>query len=187
MSLLILGLLVWAAGHFFKRVAPTARADLADRLGAGRSKIAVAAALGVGVLLMIVGYRAAPYVALYTPPGWGVHLNNLAMLFAVALFGMGNSKGRARSWLRHPMLTGVVVWALAHLLVNGDLASLVLFGGLGLWAAAEMAVINAREPAWVRPAPGPASGDARLVVITLVAYAVIAGVHALLGYPPFPG
>ena len=56
------------------------------------------------------------------------------MLVAVALIGAGHSKGRARGWLRHPMLTGVVVWAVAHLLVNGDVASLVLFGWLGLWA-----------------------------------------------------
>jgi uncharacterized membrane protein len=115
-----------------------------------------------------------------------VHLNNLLMLAAVALMGMGRSRGRARAWLRHPMLTGVTVWAVAHLLVNGDRASLVLFGGLGLWAVAAMALINAREPHWTRPEPGPASGDLRLAVITVVAFAAIAGIHTWLGYWPFP-
>jgi uncharacterized membrane protein len=85
------------------------------------------------------------------------------------------------------MLTAVIVWAAAHLIVNGDVASLVLFGGLGLWAVAEMLLINAREPAWVRPAPGPVAGDVRLILITIVAYAAIAGVHAWLGRWPFPG
>jgi hypothetical protein len=84
------------------------------------------------------------------------------------------------------MLTGVTVWAIAHLLVNGDAASLVLFGWLGLWAVGSMAVINAREPAWARPAPGPASGDLRLLLITAVIYAVIAAIHTWLGYWPFP-
>ena len=79
-----------------------------------------------------------------------------------------------------------MVWAVAHLLVNGDRASLVLFGWMGLWAVAEMALINAREPAWVRPAPGTVAGDVRLVVITLVVFAVIVAVHTWLGYPPFP-
>ena len=61
----------------------------------------------------------------YDPPAWGIHVNNLADVRAPSLLmGAGRSKGRARAWLRHPMLTGVVVWALAHLLVNGDVASL---------------------------------------------------------------
>jgi len=145
-----------------------------------------AALIGLGVLLMIIGYRAAPFTPLYTPPAWGVHLNNLMMLAAVALLGMGHSKGRARAWLRHPMLTAIVVWAAAHLLVNGDYASLLLFGGLGLWAILEMAMINAQDGAWQRPEPGPLSGDLRLAGITVVLYAAIGGIHTWLGYPPFP-
>jgi uncharacterized membrane protein len=186
MWLLVLGLVVWTVAHMLKRAAPDARAALAGALGAGPSRGVMALAIAVGVVLMIIGYRRAAVVPVYDPPSWGIHLNNLAMLGAVALMGAGRSKGRARSWLRHPMLTGVVVWAIAHLLVNGDVASLLLFGWLGLWALASMALINAREPAWVRPAPGPVSGDVRLLVITLVVYAVIASVHTWLGYWPFP-
>jgi uncharacterized membrane protein len=187
MALLLLGLALWILAHLFKRAAPAGRAALAEKVGAGPAKGIVAALIVVGLVLMVLGYRGAPFVALYDPPAWGVHLNNLMMLGAVALTGMGHSKGRARSWLRNPMLTGVIVWALAHLIVNGDLASLVLFGGLGLWAAGEIALIDRTEPAWVRPAPGPVSGDVRLVVITVVIYAAIVAVHTWLGYPPFPG
>ena len=67
------------------------------------------------------------------------------MLVAVGLFGVGHSKSRVRGWLRNPMLTGVVVWAVAHLLVNGDVASLVLFGWMGLWALADILTIDARD------------------------------------------
>jgi uncharacterized membrane protein len=156
------------------------------RLGKGPSRGVIAGVIALGLILMVIGYRAAPFTAVYDPPAWTIHLNNLLMLAAVALFGMGRSKGRARSWLRHPMLTGVIVWAVAHLLVNGDLASLVLFGGLGIWAVASMVMINAATGPWQRPAPGPASGDIRLAVITLAVFAVIAAIHTWLGYWPFP-
>ena len=85
-------------------------------------------------MLIIIGFRRAPVVPVYDPPPWAIHLNNLLMVVAVLLLGLGHSKSRARGWLRHPMLTAVVVWAVAHLLVNGDQASLVMFGWLGLWA-----------------------------------------------------
>jgi hypothetical protein len=108
------------------------------------------------------------------------------MVFAIALFGAGKSKGRARSWFRHPQLLGVTLWGFAHLLVNGDVASIVLFGGLIAWANANMQIINLREGAWTRPAPGPLKGDLRLLLIALVLYAVIGGIHAWLGVWPFP-
>lgn len=186
MILLVLGLLLWSFAHVFKRAFPEARAGLDARLGAGPAKGAVAVVLVVALVLMVVGYRQAPFLPLYTPPAWTVHVNNLLMLFAVVLFGAGKSKGRARSWFRHPMLLGVTVWGVAHLLVNGDVASVVLFGGLIAWANADMQIINLREGPWVRPEPGPVSGDVRLLVIALVLYAVIAAVHAWLGVWPFP-
>ena len=186
MTLLILGLVLWTAAHLFKRAAPDARAGVTARLGAGPSRGVMALLILAGLILIIVGYRGAPFVPVYDPPAWGVHLNNLAMFLAVALMGAGQSKGHARSWLRHPMLTGVLVWAFAHLVVNGDEASLILFGWMAAWALASMAVINAREPVWVRPAPGPWSGDVRLLAIAAVLYALIATVHTWLGYWPFP-
>ncbi len=185
MTLLLLGIVLWSGAHAFKRAAPGLRADLTERFGAGPARGLFAALIGLSVLLMIVGYRAAPFTPLYTPPAWGVHLNNLMMLAAIALLGMGKSKGRARAWLRHPMLIGVLVWAAAHLLVNGDYASLLLFGGLGLWAILEIVMINAQDGVWQRPEPGPLSGDLRLAAITVVLYGVIGGIHAWLGYWPF--
>lgn len=187
MTLLVSGILLWALVHMFKRLAPGARARLAERLPKGADRGVIAALLALSLVLIVIGYRRAEFVPVYDPlPGMG-HLNNLLMLFAVMLMGMGSSRGRMRSWLRHPMLTGVVVWGVAHLLVNGDLASLLLFGGMSLWALAEMALINRAEGPWKRPEPGPISGDVRLVVISLVLYAVIAGIHTWLGYNPFLG
>lgn len=186
MSMLVLGLVIWTAAHLFKALAPEARSDITARLGPGPSRGLFTAAIVVGLLLIILGYRAAPFVEVWTPPAWTVHLNNLMMLMAVGVFGMSMSKGRSRSWLRHPQLTAVLIWATAHLLVNGDVASMILFGGMAAWAIVDMALISARDGAWVRPAPGLAAGDVRLVLITIVLFAIITAIHAALGVWPFP-
>lgn len=184
MGLIAAGLALWIITHMFKRLAPTARAGLTERFGEA-SKGIVAGLIVLSVILMVIGYRGADLNPVYQLPGWAFHVNNLLMLIAVILFGMGSSKGRARSWLRHPMLTGVVVWAVAHLLVNSDTASLLLFGGLGLWSIASMFLINAAEGPWARPEPGPVSGDVKLVVISLFVFAVIAAIHTYIGPAPF--
>lgn len=182
MPILILGLILWTVSHLFKRVAPGARATL----GAGPGKMLVTVLSLAAVILMVIGYRRAEIDPVYTPlPGMG-HLNNLLMLVAVFLVGVPHSKGRVKAMLRHPMLAGVVVWAVAHLLVNGDMASIVLFGWLGIWAVVSMMLINLRE-SWTRPQPGPLRGDAINLAISLVVYAVIAGIHIWLGYNPFLG
>ena len=186
MALLILGLLLWTGAHLFGRAFPDRRTAFAERLGTGPAKGVFALLLVLAIVLMVAGYRSISFIPLYQPPPWTVHVNNLLMLVAIALLGMGQSKGRTRSWFRHPMLMGVTVWAFAHLLVNGDLASLILFLGLAAWANVHMAIISAQEPHWERPVPGSAVGDLRLLAITLVLYAIITAIHTWLGAWPFP-
>mgnify|MGYP000653785400 FL=1 len=181
MAYLILGLVLWTAGHFFKRLAPDMRA------GMGNAGKGVAAAIILaGLVLMIIGYRGAEFINLWYPPAWTVHLNNLLMLLAVFVYGMSATRGRLRGKMRHPQLVAVKIWAVAHLLVNGDLASVILFGGMLAWAVAQVIVINRTEE-WVRPEPGKASKDILLVVITLVLFGVMTGIHNWLGVWPFPG
>lgn len=187
MTFLWMGLIMWYGAHLFKRVMPEQRVALSKELGEGTARGSVAATIGLSVVMMIVGYRDAGVTQVYSPIAGMGHLNNLLMLIAVMLMGMGSSRGRLRSLLRHPMLTGVLVWAVAHLLVNGDVASLVLFGGLGVWAVVQMLVINAKAGPWNRPAPGAVSADIRLAVISIVIFAIIAAVHVFLGYSPFLG
>ena len=182
MTLLILGVLLWSFAHLFKRIAPGPRSRMGDP-----AKGAVALALVVSVVLMVVGYRGAEFLPVYTPlPGMG-HLNNTLMLVSIFLFGVGGTKGTLYPKMRHPMLTGMTLWSVAHLLVNGDVASLVLFGGLGLWAVIEIVLINAAGP-WVCPVDGKGlKGDLRNLVATLVIYGLIAGIHIWLGHNPFLG
>jgi uncharacterized membrane protein len=175
---LVPGLLLWISAHLFKRVLPAQRAALGKR---GRGVVAVLVL--AGIILIVIGYRSADVVYLYALPYGVWHLNNLLMVVAIFLMDAGRAGGVVAAKLRHPMLWGVVVWAVAHLLVNGDLASLVLFGGLGLWALSEMVIINRTNGAWSAPAKGPIAKDVKTAVFALVIYAAVVGVHYwLLGY-----
>ena len=182
MAMIVAGLLLWWGAHLFKRAAPEARA----RLGDG-GKGLVTGLLLAGVVLMVLGYRWTEWVSVYVPwPGMG-HLNNTLMLISVFLFGVGGTKGTLYPRMRHPMLWGTVIWAVAHLLVNGDRASILLFGGIGLWALLSIWVINRSGP-WVAPTNGRGlKGDAMNLVGTLALYGVIAYVHIWLGHSPFVG
>lgn len=185
MALLILGLILWIAAHYFKRLMPEKRAAMGN---AGKGVVAVG--IVAGLILMILGYRSADFIPVWTPPAFMIHVNNLLMLFAFWVYGSGAAKG-AKAWpgykMRHPQLIGFKIWAFAHLLVNGDLASVLLFGGLLAWAVGEVILINKAEPDWT---PGEAGGAAAYVrhgIITLVIFAVVVGIHIWLGYWPFPG
>ena len=180
-GVLTLGVLLWTAAHFFKRLMPEQRAALGDK---GKGLVAIAIVLSLA--LMIWGYRGAAFIPVWSPPSFMVHVNNLLMVIAVFVYGMSATTGRLRGKLRHPMLLSVKIWAVAHLLVNGDLASIILFGGMLLWAGASVGMINKAGP-WDRPEPGPAKKDVTLVVITVVMFAIMTGVHAWLGVWPFPG
>ncbi|WP_223426487.1 NnrU family protein [Tateyamaria pelophila] len=182
MTLLILGLILWILAHYFKRLAPDLRASLGN---AGKGIIAIL--IVASIVAMVYGYKWAPFINVWYPPTFMVHINNLLMLIAFFVYGMSATTGRLRGKMRHPQLTAVKIWAVAHLLVNGDLASIILFGGLLAWAVGSVILINRAEPDWQRPAPGPAKKDVILVVITLVMFSVVAAIHVWLGVWPFPG
>ena len=130
MTLLILGVLLWWAAHLFKRIAPAARASLGN---AGKGLVAIA--LIISIVLMYYGYGDAKATGAVW---WGrnpalVGINNLLMVLAFYLYAASGAKSALARKVRHPQLTAVKTWALAHLLVNGDLASFILFGGLLAW------------------------------------------------------
>ena len=181
MALILLGLILWTWPHVMKEYTPGLRAGMSE--GTAKGVVAVAAVLAI--VLMVLGYRSAEFVYVYAPPAWGQHLNNLLMLFSVALFGAAKGTSHLRAWVRHPMFAGAILWGLSHLLVRGDAASILLFGGMILWAVAGWVVSNRRQPA---PAPIVPSvkKDVILIVVTLVVYAVIVLIHGLVGPSPLP-
>ena len=174
---LVLGLLLWRGARFFKRAFPRQRSKM-GKAGAG----VVVALIVASIVLMVIGYGDAKFVYLYEFPREIWHVNNFLMLVAIFFMDVGKVNGIIRTMVRHPMLLGVVIWTVAHLLVNGDLASLILFGGLGLWAMAEMVIINRAEGPWSPPARGHISKDLRGVALAMILYAIIVGVHYWMGY-----
>ncbi|MAN13921.1 NnrU family protein [Alterinioella nitratireducens] len=180
--LLLAGLALWAGAHFFKRIAPDARA----RMGQG-GKGVIALALVGAIVLMVIGYRGMDFIPVWSPPPFLTHVNNLLVLIALYLFAAGDTKASLTARMRHPMLAGMKTWAIAHLLVNGDLASIILFGGLLAWAVAEVIVINRSEPGWKGRENTSLKGDAMAAVGALVLFVVIGYIHSWLGPWPFGG
>lgn len=189
MLYLLIGLILWSGAHWLRRLNAPLRARMQDRMG-DASKGVIAGILVLSIVFMWWGYGRAEFVSLWQPPAFLTHLNNLLMLVAFYVFGASAAKP-AKVWLgtkiRHPQLTAVKIWALAHLLVNGDLASLVLFGGLLAWAVISVILINKAEGPWTPPPQAPAKKEIVLVVITLVLFTVVSLIHGWLGPWPFGG
>jgi uncharacterized membrane protein len=183
MTLLIAGVALWWAAHFFKRIVPGPRAKLGDP---GKGLVAVL--IVISVVLMVLGYRAAEGTVYWGREPMWVGINNLLMVLAFYCYAASGAKG-AKIWLgtkiRHPQLTGFSIWAVAHLLVNGDTPSFILFGGLLVWAILEIVLINAQEGPWDRPAQAPFKKEIVAIVITVVIVCVVMGIHYALGVTPW--
>lgn len=178
MFILILGVALWCGAHLLKRIAP----GLRDRLGRG----GVTGLLVLSVVLMVLGYRMADGPVWWQPSAATKGINNLLVLVAFYLFAAAGMKTGITRRIRHPQLTGFALWAFAHLLPNGDLSSFVLFGGLGIWALAEMAVINRAQPDWTPPAGKvPASREIMAAAGAIIVMLVVGLIHGWLGYNPF--
>ena len=180
MILLTLGVARWTGAQLFKRIAPERRAVLGEP-GKGR----VTLLLVLSIVLMVVGYRWAGGFYLWGRTPALVGINNLLMVLAVYMFAASGMKTALARRMRHPMLGAVKVWALAHLLVNGDLASFILFGGLLAWAVVQMIMINRAAPDWNPPEAAPVRKEIMAVVGTRVVFGGVAFIHGWLGYPVF--
>lgn len=181
MIFLILGVGLWTFSHIFRRLAPERRAALGEKEG----KRIIAVGVVAGIVLMVIGYRWAPVITIYTLGPWATHVNNLLVLIGFYLFAVSGSKAGILKPMRHPMLLGFSAWAVGHLLVNGDVASLILFGGLLAWAQLEISWINRAEPDWVPFERKPAGRQVGIAASAVVAYGVVAMIHAWLGVWPF--
>ncbi|MFN3970273.1 MAG: NnrU family protein [Gemmobacter sp.] len=178
--LLILGVALWSGAHLWKRLSPDTRSPLGEK-GKGYATVAILAS----VVVMVVGYRGAEPVQLWYPPAFLTHVNNLLMLLAVYLFAASGMKTLVTRAIRHPQLSGFKAWAVAHLLVNGDLASVILFGGLLAWAVVSVIQINKAVPVWVRPEQSSVGKEIGAVVGAVVVTGLIGLIHGWLGYWPF--
>lgn len=185
MAALILGLVLFLGAHSVRIFIPGVRTALLEKLGEGTWKGLFSVVSLAGFALIVWGYgqaRLAP-VWLWISPIWSYHLAALLMLLAFVLLAAAYIPGnRIKARLGHPMLLATKVWALAHLIANGTLADVLLFGGFLVWAIADFAVSRRRDRAEGVTYPALGIGrDMAVLVAGLVGYVVFAfWLHGLL-------
>jgi uncharacterized membrane protein len=190
MSLLALGLALFVVTHLVP-ASPAVRGLLRDRMGPSAYLLVFSILSLVSLILIAQGYgetrtlgRGNPQ--LWTPPAYLRHMTFALMLPAFILLGAAYVPSRIRTLAKHPMLAAIKIWALAHLLVRGDLASVLLFGTVLAYGVFDR--ISVKKRAALGPlgsAEGTARGDAIAVTIGLVAFVLMIGWghRALIGIP----
>ena len=172
MTILILGLVLFLGLHSLGFLAPAWRAGMLERLGAKGWQGAAGLVGLVGFLLIIWGYglaRVEP-VPLYAPPTWTRHLGLLIMVPVFPLLLATYLPGRIQSAVVHPTLTAVIIWSIAHLIANGNLADIVLFGAFLVWSVADRISLLYRTPPVVQGAPPGKANDLIALVVGLGLY-----------------
>lgn len=191
MAWLILGLVVFLGVHSVRIVADGWRASTIKRVGEGPWKGAYAALSLLGFALIVWGFgqaRMAP-VLVWQPPVGMRHASALLTLIAFVFLAAAYVPGNAiKARLHHPMVLGVKVWALAHLLANGRLAGMVLFGAFLVWAVLDFRSARQRDRASPpQPVQATAAATGLTVVLGVAAWAAFAfwGHQQLIGLAPF--
>jgi uncharacterized membrane protein len=190
LAILIVGLAVFIGAHLFV-TRREARAAAIARLGEGPYKGLFSLVSLIGIVLIVSGfarYRVAGYIDVWYPPVWTRHLAAVLVWPAIVMLVAAYIPGNIKRTLKHPMLAGVKLWALAHLLSNGDLGSIILFGGILAWAVFDRISLKRRTDPGGPPIPigGWRNDIVALVVGTLLYLALAFVFHPLvIGVPAF--
>ena len=165
MTLLAAGLLLFLLVHLIPSAAPL-RAALVERMGEKPYRGAFSIVALASLVMIVGGFSHAPVELLYVPPDWGRYAAMAVAPIALVLFAAANMPTHIRALVRHPMLLGLFLWAVVHLLASGESRAVLLFGGFALFAAVETvsAVARGKNP--------PAGSAPRL---TMDAAAVVGG------------
>jgi len=184
MVMLLLGIILFAGVHLVPSLAPSLRASWHGRMGEGGYKGTFSLLLLLAFALIIIGWRSAQPTFIYMPPPALRHPAMGLLLIAFLLMVVSTRNSRLRQFIRHPQLTGVAVWGCAHLLINGDSRSLLLFGGMTLWALVEIVAINKREGAWVKGDVPSWAAELTNLVIALLVVGLIVYIHPWISGMP---
>ena len=189
LTVLIIGLVIFHASHLFVR-RRDARAAAIERLGLTGYRIAFSIVSIAGLAMIVWGfghYRATGWIDIWYPPAFMRHITELLMLFASVFLVAAFIPSHITAKLKHPMLASVKTWALAHLLANGDLGSILLFGSFLAWGViARIAAKKDGETA-APVAPSGYVNDILVVVIGLALYLALGFLFHpyLIGVPVF--
>lgn len=190
LAVLIAGLAMFLGVHVFI-TRRTARAALIARIGEGPYKGLFSLISAAGFILIIVGfglYRRTGWIDVWTPPAWTRHVAIVLVWLAFICITAAYVPGDIKRRLQHPMLVGVKLWAVAHLLANGDPGSIVLFGSVLGWAVFDRVSLKHRaDPGGLAIPVGGRKNDAIAILIGTILFAAFGYVfHPLwIGVPVF--
>ena len=196
---MIIGLAIFFLVHLLP-TAPDMRRGLIERFGKTPYLLAFSLVSLVGFGLIVAGFAKLQVMPgknpeIWSPPAFMRHITMTLMLFAFILLAAAYIPSRIRTYARHPMLLAIKLWALGHLLVNGDLGSIVLFGSFLAWAVFDRISVKRRAASGLAvgeqgkgplgDATGGLTGDIAVVVVGVAAYAAMLlwGHAALIGVP----
>lgn len=172
MTIFVLGLIIFFGTHLWTAFARAPREKLIGALGELGYKGLYSIAAAAGLALIIIGWRSADVSLLYPSPTWTRHIvYPLMLLSLIALAAAYLPAGKIAAALKHPMLAGVKLWAFAHLLVNGEVRSVMLFGAFLAFGVVDRIAVKRRNAPV--PAPGPIRNDLIAVVVGAGAWAAI--------------
>ena len=190
MKELLLGIVLFFGMHLISVVALPLRNSLAGKSELGWKALYSIISL-IGIVMITRGYAEMRSAAtlLYVSPGWLRHVSALLLMPTFVLFLAPYFPGRIKNTLKHPQLIAVMIWAVAHLLVNGTLGDVLLFGSFLVWAGADRLSMISRETRPVPAAPASPHNDLIVVVIGLAVYvAFVFWLHELaFGISPIAG
>ena len=183
MILLAFGVILFSVLHLVP-AAPSVKAAVIEQVGAKAYGPVFGVVSIVALALIVFGWRMSAFVPVYEPASWGRYANYGLTLVAFLCLGIFLFRGSLRQTLRFPMGLAVLFWGTGHLLANGDLAGLILFGGLMTYAAFHIVLGLAQG---IRPTPEVRGGHDLLSLLAGVAlYGVMTQLHPVLtGVPIF--
>ena len=182
MTLLVIGIVVMIGIHLVPAF-PDVRERLIGQLGQNGYRLLFSVMSTLGLVLLVYGFAKAPVVQIWSPPYWTRYVALVLMLPVFVLLIAAYLPGEIKAKVKHPFLVAIKTWALAHLIANGDLASIILFGSFLAYAVFDRIALKRRPATGLVTAheAGPKSNDMIAVVGGLVLYAVfLLWLHPLL-------
>ena len=189
MTLLIIGIVVIIGIHLVPAFSDV-RERLVERLGTNGYRLLFSVVATLGLVLLIWGFARAPVIQAWSPPNWTRYVAMVLMLPVFPLLIAAYLPGNIKAKVKHPFLVAIKTWALAHLIANGDLASMILFGSFLAYAVFDRIALKRRAATSLVTVPetGPVRNDLIAVVAGFILYVVfLIWLHPLLiGTSPLP-
>ncbi len=174
---LIIGVVLFSFTHLYPAIFVTNRQAAIGKIGAGPYKGIYSLLILISLILIVIGWRISEATYIFKPTDWDYRIALILMYPALFLFISARAGSNISRIIRHPQLSSIILWGLAHILSNGDSRSMLLFGAFVVWALVEMFFLNRRDGDWQKPDSLPFSRDIKVAIIALIAYTALVYGH----------